>query len=78
MFPSIILTAGLVIGLDIFMGLIGQTNMEPQQITSIQLFFLQKVVRQNNTDVTSLSMQLEKEGRGLLREVFCGEELSVR
>ena len=78
MFPSIILTAGLVIGLDIFMGLIGQTNMGPQQITSIQLFFLQKVVRQNNTDVTSLSMQLEKEGRGLLREVFCGEELSVR
>ena len=44
--------------------------MGPQQITSIQLFFSRKVVRQNHTDVTSLSMQLEKEGLGLLQEVF--------
>ena len=29
-----------------------------------------KVVRQNDTDVTSLRMQFEKEGRWLLREAF--------
>ena len=31
-------------------------------------FFLWKVVRQNDTDVTSFCMQFEKIGRGLLRE----------
>ena len=36
--------------------------------SSIQLFFLRKVVRQNDTEVTSRCMQLKKEGRGLLRE----------
>ena len=41
--------------------------------SSIQLFFLWKVVRQNNIDVTSRFMQLEKVGRGLLREAFGGE-----
>ena len=36
-------------------------------------FFLWKVVIQNDIDVTSLSVQLKKEGRGLLREVYRGE-----
>ena len=36
-------------------------------------FFLRKVNRQNDTNVTSCSMQLEKEGSGLLRVVYWGE-----
>ena len=38
-----------------------------------QLKFLRKVVRQSHTDMTSLPMQFEKIGRGLLREAFRGE-----
>ena len=41
--------------------------------SSIQLVFLRKVVRQSHTDVTSLCMQFEKIGSGLLREAFRGE-----
>ena len=36
--------------------------------SSIQLFVLRKIVGQNDTNVKSLCMQLEKVGRGLLRE----------
>ena len=38
--------------------------------SSIQLVFLWKVVRQNDTDVTSFCMQFEKLGPGLLREAL--------
>ena len=38
--------------------------------SSIQLFFLRKVVRQNDTEVAKRSMQLEKLGSGLLREAY--------
>ena len=38
--------------------------------SSIQLFFLQKVVRQKDTHVTSFCMHFEKVGRGLQREAF--------
>ena len=34
---------------------------------------MQKVIRQNDIDVTSLSMQLKKAGRGLLREAYQDE-----
>ena len=42
-------------------------------MSSIQLFFLQKVVRQNDTVLMSLCMQFEKLGHGLLREAFQSE-----
>ena len=42
-------------------------------ISSIQLFFLRKVIRQNDTVVTSRLMQLEKVWCGLLREALWGE-----
>ena len=38
--------------------------------SSVQLFFLRKVIRQNSTDVTSFCVQFEKVGHGLLREAF--------
>ena len=41
--------------------------------SGLQLFFLLKVVRQNDTDMKSHFMQLEKVGRGLLRKAFLGE-----
>ena len=44
-----------------------------QRCSSIQLFFFWKVVRQNNTDMMSHSIQLEKVGRGLLQEAYRGE-----
>ena len=44
-----------------------------KSVSSIQLVFLQKVVRQSHTNVTSFCMQFEKIGRGLLREAFQSE-----
>ena len=41
--------------------------------SSIQLVFFAEVVRQNYTNVTSRSVQLEKEGRGLLQEFYLDE-----
>ena len=38
--------------------------------SSIQLVFLQKVVRQNGTDMTSFHVQFEKVGLGLMQEEF--------
>ena len=39
-------------------------------LSSIQLFFWGKVVKQNGTDMTSFCMQFEKLRSGLLREDF--------
>ena len=41
------------------------------EVTS--LVFLQKLVGQQRTDVTSFCMQFEKIGRGLLRQAFQSE-----
>ena len=43
------------------------------KLSSIQLLFLRKVVKQNHTDVTLFCMKFEKIGCGLLREAFWGE-----
>ena len=43
------------------------------EIVVYNWFFLLKVVRQNDTDMKSHFMQLEKVGRGLLRKAFLGE-----
>ena len=51
-----------------FLAVVLISNLSLLCKSSIQLFFLWKVVRQNDTDVTSRRMQLKKEGRGLLRE----------
>ena len=37
------------------------------------IVFLRKVIRQNDTNVMSHSMQLEKVGHGLLGEAYWGE-----
>ena len=42
-------------------------------MSSIQLFFMRKVIRRNGADMTSRFVQLEKVGPGLLQEAFRGE-----
>ena len=43
----------------------------------MQMFFWWKVVRQNDANVTSRSVQLKKIGRGLQRDVYRGEGESL-
>ena len=47
---------------------VGQANYSGTVVYNC--FFLRKVARQNDTNVTSLCMQLEKVKHGLLREAF--------
>ena len=44
-----------------------------RNISSIQLLFLGKVVRQSHTNMMSILMQFEKIGGGLLQEAFWSE-----
>ena len=44
-----------------------------QQFSSIQMIFLWKVIRQNDTNLTSFFMQFEKVGCGLLQKAFQSE-----